>query len=733
MSEPSQLEYLPAPLDTSSIELDASLNALVERLAENLHNVWARKRLDEGWSYGPARNDASKQHPMLVPYNALPDSEKEYDRAMVVSTLKPLLKLGFTIHAPAAGPISFEALAQAETTAALAVRDQIASANSVAALSELWTERDPALWDDHPELAAAFAQRLLRMGEVLLAYEAIADGLRAAPRDLRLRQLQGWALHRSGALDHAIAVLTELRQEGGQTPEQMEETVGILGGALKTQAARAQDTAGATKVYQRAHATYHAAFRLSHGYYSGINAATTALLAGSESAAREIAAEVRDICLRLVGETPAPGDRYYVFATLGEAELLLGNLADADSWYNRAVQAAGDRAADIASTRRNAMLIVSALGSGQSIVENTLKLPRVGAFANAAALRDALPAPATQEAIGEELRRLLDTKDIRFGYSCAIEPVDVLFLEAAQARGPTTVVLPFCTDELMSRYRSIDGVDDEWVRRLANVTSAAAERVVATEHRFALGDDAASDDVLVEYAKRLAVGLAWLQANALGAELLIMSDTTSGAGSSSAPAQSVECCSDVREADPAPAASTRICSIIFADAVHSSSLTDEQQPVFIEQFMGAIGGLIIASGCTPLTRNTWGDGLYLVFGGVQDAGRFALELRDLVRNTDWSVHGLPANLSLRIGVHTGPVFAYRDPVTDTMNYTGRHTIRAARIEPVTAPDAVYATREFAALSALECPRTFTFDPVGRVALAKKSGSVPLFALDWGTA
>ena len=68
--------YLPETIDTSNIELTADLQELVEKLAQNNHDHWARKRIDEGWRYGVERNDSRREHPDLVPYMQLPESEK---------------------------------------------------------------------------------------------------------------------------------------------------------------------------------------------------------------------------------------------------------------------------------------------------------------------------------------------------------------------------------------------------------------------------------------------------------------------------------------------------------------------------------------------------------------------------------------------------------------------------------------------------------------------------------
>ena len=91
------MTYDPDPLDTSSVKIEPSLDSLVEALAENVHDTWARGRMDQGWTYGPARDDAAKKHPCLVPYAELPESEKAYDRNTAMSTIQFILSKGFEI------------------------------------------------------------------------------------------------------------------------------------------------------------------------------------------------------------------------------------------------------------------------------------------------------------------------------------------------------------------------------------------------------------------------------------------------------------------------------------------------------------------------------------------------------------------------------------------------------------------------------------------------------------
>jgi len=90
--------YKPNPIDTSDIVLSEEILALAEKLAENTHEVWATGRINDGWTYGEQRDDSKKKHPCLIPYDELPESEKEYDRATALETLKLIIKLGYEIE-----------------------------------------------------------------------------------------------------------------------------------------------------------------------------------------------------------------------------------------------------------------------------------------------------------------------------------------------------------------------------------------------------------------------------------------------------------------------------------------------------------------------------------------------------------------------------------------------------------------------------------------------------------
>lgn len=90
--------YTPKPIGTSHIVMSEDLLQLAERMAENVHDVWAATRIAQGWTYGPERDDANKKHPCLIPYADLPEEEKVYDRNTSLETLRFILAEGFIIN-----------------------------------------------------------------------------------------------------------------------------------------------------------------------------------------------------------------------------------------------------------------------------------------------------------------------------------------------------------------------------------------------------------------------------------------------------------------------------------------------------------------------------------------------------------------------------------------------------------------------------------------------------------
>ena len=97
ISKGKKIMYKPKPIDTSDVKLPEELTALTEKIAENVHDVWAAGRIAEGWTYDVVKDSEKKTNPCLVPYDELPESEKEYDRNTALETVKLIVKMGYRI------------------------------------------------------------------------------------------------------------------------------------------------------------------------------------------------------------------------------------------------------------------------------------------------------------------------------------------------------------------------------------------------------------------------------------------------------------------------------------------------------------------------------------------------------------------------------------------------------------------------------------------------------------
>ena len=725
--------YTPKPLDTSRVGIDPELRALVERLAEHRHDVWARDRIREGWTFGRARDEALKTHPGLVPYAELPEPERECERRAALEVIQAILALGLTIRRPEAHPRGPE------------VRERVESVGAVSVAEGLPGVRQRV-------------EELLGMGEPLLACEAIETALARWPRDLRLRQLRGLALARSGATERANQAMHELSGEGHGDGE----TLGILARTHKDLAERAATRAQRAAHLERAYLAYRQGYdgacRLGNAedaYFTGINAATLSLLTGEAERASGLAREVRALCRQELSRCPHEPS-YWLHATLAEAALLLGERAEAEEQYGRAAERAGARYADLSTTRRQARLVLSQRGEDPGWVEDILRVPPLAIFTGHMIDRpgrETARFPAEREgavarAILERVRRVRPAA----GYASAACGSDILFLEALlDERREFHVVLPFAPGEfLRTSVQLIPGSD--WGQRFDRVLAAAASVTTASDHPSS--DDASSFD----YANLILTGMAALHARRLETELVGLAvwdgqtgDGPGGTGSLVEQWQSrglaverIDPAAPEREeeAGPRPRAALeplgspktdatdelphQLMALLFADAVGYSGLREDQIPLFVEHFLAPVAELIERSPQPPILKETAGDGFYFVFRRVCDAGRIALALQDLVSQVDWEACGLPPTMGLRVALHCGPVQRLIDPISGQPKYTGPHTSRGARIEPITPPGQVYSSQAFAAVAAATGVEDLAFDYVGRTALAKRYGSLALY-------
>ncbi|MEE9145146.1 MAG: adenylate/guanylate cyclase domain-containing protein, partial [Candidatus Binatia bacterium] len=168
--------------------------------------------------------------------------------------------------------------------------------------------------------------------------------------------------------------------------------------------------------------------------------------------------------------------------------------------------------------------------------------------------------------------------------------------------------------------------------------------------------------------------------------------------------------------------------MLFSDVKNFSKLDEEQAPSFFAAFLAEVARVIENSQNLPVFRNTWGDGLFLVFDRVTDCADFAMRLLDRIQQMDFKKLGLPEDTTVRMGIHAGPVYPYEDKIIDRKNFFGSHVNRAARIEPVATPGCAFTSEQFAAVLAVETGHDFICEYVGVEDLAKGYDRVPLYRL-----
>jgi len=711
----------PAP------ELDSTV---VERLAALVHDAWVKHRQDAGWQYSDQRDEAARLSPLLVPYERLPDEDREVDRATVRSTLAGLKELGYRL-----------------------LIDDLESIPPGA--------RGQLL---------AHADQLIAGGQPLPAYDLTKRWLTRHPADYEFQLRNARALRRCGALQRALRVLEGMSDAADRDGERR----GLVAAVHKELFVRArQRAAPATFEHlERAQRLYQEVFDESNGshHWHGINAATLAVLQGRDELALALAERVRTAC-------DAAGDStdHWLVATRAEAALVLRDFARASADYRAAVQLAGERIGDIASMRHNALLLLDSGvvdGADRRAVEDALRPPSVVIFAGCALDWATLPAAVAADLerdVRAAIEERIESVKAGVGVSGAAPGAELLFVEAMLGRKPgvMNVVLPWPREQFAATH--VRPAGEAWQRRFSELLGEGTE-TGRVQHVVQASPGRGADEPSFEgFAQQLSFGIARLQARTLGTDavpLVVRRGGKSARGDGldelldhwrgvgvvvgddnlidiepllerrrvrGGPVSGRPTASDPGAAGP----ESRVMAILFADVEDYSQIPESSLPAFIEYFVGGIGSRMSVRPYKPDHVRRVGDGLLMVFGTVRDAAACALDLVEWANShsrpradgtTFWSQVGLPSEIRIRVALHAGPLFECVDPLTHAPAFEGSHINYAARIEPVTPGNQVYASEAFAALTAgwPASSDEFVCEYVGRTTLAKKAGEHPLY-------
>ena len=656
------------------------------------------------------------------------------------------------------------------------------------------------------------ARALLDDGQNFLAHDVCRDGLRAHPGSAKLAIYGAIALSQTGAVDEARRLLQPLLDvilidEGPfrRLQASLKGAIDTLNGkdaerslAAVAELAEAIDLVRGKKLVANADAeTYNALARvfreawLSSGrrrdlehcrelflraFHSGTNprdgidAAVMSLLLGDRIQASRLAAQVNGIlCAAEVDPSVEPDDRYRMLATLGIAQLLIGEADAAIDTFQWARALEGVHYGRVVSALRQLELLRQGGIAVPAELADIVKPPTVVVFTGHALDRPGegphFP-PALEAAVRAEIAQQLEELDAQIGYSMAACGSDLLFIEAMLERGAeVNVVMPFALDDFIANQVRYGG--PRWEMRFRNALKLAASVTYATEERY-LGHD-----MLYRFANQGLHGLATLRSNFLKTTpyLLALWDMMPGSlvGGAGDFIDQWEDISRLRIIDldgllqqhpdllgpDGPALPNLdfgtedeeeqgrvIRSMLFCDIAGYSKLKEENIPAFLE-FLERLKQGMVAAGVEPTSINTWGDAIFAVMDKATPMAEYALTMQETVTRLGEEMREkLPDPLNLRISLHAGPVFEAVDPICGRKNFYGSHINRAARLEPVTVIGHVYATQQFVAVltaeqSAIrseavnngeEFEERFLCEYVGVLSLAKDFGKQTVYHL-----
>lgn len=577
--------------------------------------------------------------------------------------------------------------------------------------------------------AADLAKAALARGNLIVAYDLTSAAIEDGDNSGAVRHQQVLVLARMGDTERAMDLFASYGLD--RSNDTHERAIGAR--LLKDRALAARPGPDRQQALARAYEAYRAIYDESGDSYPGINAATLALLAGDGAQSRALADAL------LADAVVAAGRDYYKAATRAEALLLLGRTEEVAETLARNVIRASDDHGGRSSTRRQLAMVADHLGIGE--VERATLLaplvpPRTMHFCGHMFAAD----PDAEARLRHEIDDILAQENVGFAFGALACGGDLLIAEAAVSHGiELNVVLPLSEEDFLAQ--SVLPGGESWEARYRFCLAQAANITFASELEF-FGDPHSYG-----YAGRMAMGLARLRAAGLAGDTIQLavwdgvpgtgpagtgSDvgawTARGGRSRSIPPGRV----NRKLSRPEPRVDTSyertFAAILFTDFKGFSTLAEPALPAFWDGVMRVVAEILDEHAEEVISRNSWGDALYAVATSAPAAAEIALQLQDRLSAFDYTPLGLADTGGMRIGAHYGPAYRAIDHITGRTTFYGTEVSKTARIEPVTPPGAVFVTEPFAAILALEAGDRFHCGYVGRIALPKKYGDLPMYRL-----
>jgi class 3 adenylate cyclase/tetratricopeptide (TPR) repeat protein len=603
-----------------------------------------------------------------------------------------------------------------------------------------------------PEKLLPLAEQALKQGEILLAQEILRKAREhfssitersASPLQLEIEERYLLCLASLGNSRVVASRVDALLREGVAT----ENLYGLAARCCKD----LYHQTGDIRHLEEAFKQYHEGFlNLSKkSYYLGVNAASCAAVLQKSELSDHLARNV--LGLVPMGSDMAPWE----WATRGECHLVLHEIAEARKAYSKAATLAHDDLMTRASMRKQARWLLGHLGLGKDEFDGCFNIGPLLVFAGHLpdlSERSEIRFPAaSQEVVRRAMNDLLDRLKPGMAYLSAAAGADLLMLDCLQQRKiPYHLVLPCPPKDFCAL--SVSPYGREWLEPF-EVALSHAESFRQSSHR-----EAPLTGMAWIFASQCLSGFALLHAKSSALDLVPVvvwnneDGVAGGTGSfvrfwrgrgcalqqihplsgeqSTLDPQAVPPADEGEQTTPEPGGGIGqvIRAMVFADVKGYTSLGDRQVPPFISNFMGLVAEALESGASAPLSVNTWGDAVYVVFDTPAHAGNFSVELMQKIGRMDWEKEGLPRDITFRISCHAGPVFEATDPVTRRKSFYGTHVSQTARIEPITPPGMIYASEEFAALAMMDPEARFSAEYIGHLPLAKGFGNLRIYHL-----
>ena len=566
-------------------------------------------------------------------------------------------------------------------------------------------------------------------GNLLRAYDLAVSAINEGDTSSDLRHLMVLALARMGNGEQALELFREFELD--KSPDAHHRSIAAR--IMKDAALATKDETERPAALLAASGAYQEIFDASQDAYPGINAATLAFLGGQ----KETAADIAETILSL-SEIADPLN-YYDAATSAEALLIADRIDDAAKSLQKAGAMADANAGARASSYKQLKIVSREAGLDHEAVEQLLKPvspPTVVHFCGHMFLEE----EAAETTLRHSINDFLEAHDVGYAYGALAAGSDILIAEQILERGAElNVIFPFVQEDFIAQ--SVAPAGGNWLKRFNSCLAKANSINFATEMHYV------GDPDQFGYASKVAMGMSKLRAQYLGnkpAQLAIWDNVPSngpaGTGADVAAWRSYGGSSMVIEAgdlnrdmgrSEAPDDDIHkrtVAAILFTDFPGFSKLSESALPAFWEGVMGNMAKVLENYPGQIMAQNSWGDALLAITPDAPCAASVALELQSSLENFDYSLLGLAESSGMRIGVHYGPAYETMDPITGKITLYGTEVSRAARIEPVTPPGAVFVTEPFAAILALEAPDDYRCRYAGNIEFAKGYGTYPIYQL-----